>query len=168
METLEQLAEAIDFNAQLVSDDFIKKYDHGSRVDLQGQSHWVVTIIHNGQSFSTDYHQGAAYREHRSPTGRKGSKVKFKYARGGGITLHEEERLLRSVPTVPTVTDVMYCLVSDAQCAEYGDFDDFCDNLGYDNDSREAERIYNACRDTFFKLRSMFNLEQLSELFQDY
>lgn len=33
--------------------------------------------------------------------------------------------------------------ISSYECAK--NFDDFCSELGYDNDSRNAERIYNAC-----------------------
>ncbi len=163
MESLEQLAKDIEFEARLVRDDFT---DGSRRLDSSGQSHWVVTIIHNGQSYSTEYSQGAAYRDYYSFSGRKGKRVSLPW--NGKMSYDEQQRLFRSRPSKPNVTDVMYCLVSDAQCADYGDFDDFCDNLGYDNDSREAERIHRACQDTFFKLRNMFDFERLCELFQDY
>ena len=41
----------------------------------------------------------------------------------------------------PTAADVFNCLLSDAS---YGDqsFDDFCGDMGYDTDSRNAERIH--------------------------
>ena len=73
-------------------------------------------------------------------------------------------------PILPTLTDVMYALVSDAQCVCGGQsFDDFCSDLGYDNDSREAESIFLACRDIWCALiRLGSNLDELSELFQDY
>lgn len=55
----------------------------------------------------------------------------------------------------PDPYDIESCLVSDAQCAmEAADFDDFCANLGYDTDSRKAFDIYNACKETAFKLSS--------------
>lgn len=58
--------------------------------------------------------------------------------------------------SAPDPYDIESCLVLDAQCAmEAADFDDFCANLGYDTDSRKAFEIYNACKETAFKLFSV-------------
>ena len=46
---------------------------------------------------------------------------------------------------IPTLLDVLSCVLSDAQYAEY-EFDDFCDDMGYDTDSRRAERVHGACK----------------------
>ncbi len=47
----------------------------------------------------------------------------------------------------PTVREVLDCLASDASCVENArDFEEFARELGYDTDSRKAERIYNVCR----------------------
>ena len=51
----------------------------------------------------------------------------------------------------PHAKEVLGCLVSDAQCGEY-DFEEFCSNMGYDEDSRRAERIHKACQRTAEKL----------------
>lgn len=50
--------------------------------------------------------------------------------------------------------DTLRCFFDDAL---YGteDFDDFCANLGYDTDSRTAERTYKACRRTLDKVQDM-------------
>ncbi len=40
---------------------------------------------------------------------------------------------------------LLYCFVSDAHIGQES-FDDFCDNLGYDNDSRKAEKIFKLCK----------------------
>lgn len=46
----------------------------------------------------------------------------------------------------PTAADVLSCLVSDAVSVESeGSFEDWADSLGYDTDSRKAERTYKAC-----------------------
>ena len=53
----------------------------------------------------------------------------------------------------PTVEQVMDCLVLDASCWESNrTFEDFCAELGYDTDSRKAERVYQACGETYKKL----------------
>ena len=70
----------------------------------------------------------------------------------------------------PTQASVLYCLLSDANCAEQN-FNDFCSDLGYDNDSMKAFKIYQACCDTLEKMRKIFTAKQraeLSELLQDY
>jgi len=46
----------------------------------------------------------------------------------------------------PTAADVLACLVSDAASVESEDgFEGWADSLGYDADSRKAERTYKAC-----------------------
>ncbi|MHC4429759.1 MAG: hypothetical protein ACYS0D_14330 [Planctomycetota bacterium] len=46
----------------------------------------------------------------------------------------------------PTAADVLSCLVSDAASVEYEDsFEAWAESLGYDTDSRKAERTYKAC-----------------------
>ena len=46
----------------------------------------------------------------------------------------------------PNVKEVLWALLMDADALEY-DFDEWCDNLGYDNDSIKAKKIYDLCRD---------------------
>jgi hypothetical protein len=46
----------------------------------------------------------------------------------------------------PTVEDVLDCLASDASTVDNAkSFEDWCSELGYDTDSRKAERTYRAC-----------------------
>lgn len=45
----------------------------------------------------------------------------------------------------PSAADVLSCLVSDAVSVESEDFEGWADSLGYDTDSRKAERTYKAC-----------------------
>jgi hypothetical protein len=51
----------------------------------------------------------------------------------------------------PTAIDVLSCLLSDSNSADQ-DFDSWCQDLGYDSDSRKAERIYKACESISCKL----------------
>ena len=70
---------------------------------------------------------------------------------------------------MPDLKDVEYSLVSDAECFESSsDFDDFCDNFSYSNDSRKAERIYNACRKIWSILVKTGKYEEMKETYQDY
>ena len=71
---------------------------------------------------------------------------------------------------MPSSASVLYCLLSDRDCGNYT-FDDFCDNLGCDNDSISAHDVYFACQKLGKQLEQVFSyqeLENLSELLQDY
>jgi hypothetical protein len=57
----------------------------------------------------------------------------------------------------PGAADVLNCLASDAgsvECAE-NDFAAWCSELGYDTDSRRAERAFKACGRAADKLRRL-------------
>ncbi|HEX5016584.1 MAG TPA: hypothetical protein VFX15_03240 [Actinomycetes bacterium] len=57
-------------------------------------------------------------------------------------------------PTPPTAADVLDSLASDASAWENArNFEDFANDLGYDTDSRKAEKIYNACGEVAKSLR---------------
>lgn len=52
----------------------------------------------------------------------------------------------------PGAADVLSCLCSDAYAGEQT-FEDFCSDMGMDQDSRKAERIWRACKAIAPKLR---------------
>ena len=73
------------------------------------------------------------------------------------VTLHlpEADMVLpfstgQSWTRVPDVYDVMECLWHDAVTVQACvDFEDWAESLGFDTDSREAERRYNACLEQY-------------------
>jgi hypothetical protein len=60
----------------------------------------------------------------------------------------------------PTAYDILSCL----EKYDYDSFEDFCSELGYDTDSRSAERIYNACKEQYLQLCSLYNEEEMEIL----
>lgn len=55
--------------------------------------------------------------------------------------------------TDPTSADVLSCLLMDATSIDnYGTFEDWCSDFGYDTDSRKVEKIYKDCEKTNKKL----------------
>lgn len=69
----------------------------------------------------------------------------------------------------PDTTDVMGCLLSDTDNIDAGyDFEEWADALGYDTDSRAAERIYNACKQTWAELEPMFTASELTDIRQAF
>lgn len=60
----------------------------------------------------------------------------------------------------PTLEGVLDCLAADAAGYENADgFDDWCDEYGYDSDSRKAERIYKAIGKQVDKLKSLLGAD---------
>lgn len=71
----------------------------------------------------------------------------------------------------PEAEDVVWSLLSDTSDIEGTAFEEWADNLGFDPDSRKAERIFKACEETLSRLLLLFTrqeLEDLRELFQDF
>lgn len=54
----------------------------------------------------------------------------------------------------PTAADVISSLCIDANCGEMS-FEDFCSELGYDEDSRSAEATWKACVKTAPRVRKL-------------
>ena len=46
------------------------------------------------------------------------------------------------------------CFLADAICGDLS-FDEFCSQLGYDEDSRRAEKIHKSCEDSFSDFQSL-------------
>lgn len=70
----------------------------------------------------------------------------------------------QAIPIVnPTAYDVLACLTK----YDPGTFEDFCSEFGYDEDSRNAEKTYNAVKDEWQNVRALFTdseIEQLQEI----
>ena len=63
-------------------------------------------------------------------------------------------------PVPPSPYDILACL----EKYDYESFEDFCSQLGYDTDSRNAERIYNNCHEQYLQLCSLYNEEEMKML----
>jgi hypothetical protein len=62
--------------------------------------------------------------------------------------------------TAPRPYDVLACL----QKYEVGTFENFCDDFGYDTDSRSAYKIYKAVMKEWKNVELLFTPEQIEEL----
>lgn len=87
----------------------------------------------------------------------------FKDSDGWTCTLYYDDRYLE-VPFYmgkghhgeePKMIDVLDCLFSDSNAYEM-DFDEWCSEYGYDNDSIRALRTFEQCKETGRKLRELF------------
>jgi len=93
--------------------------------DIEHHGHFKVALISNGQRKEFDYYGSA----HDSGNGKD--------------TLNDDD-----------LKGALRCIVDDGL---YGlmDFNVFCDELGYDEDSRTAERIHTACKKAADELREL-------------
>lgn len=65
----------------------------------------------------------------------------------------------------PSLAEVLDCLASDASMVENSrDFTDFCNELGYDPDSRKAKRTYDTIIRQSFELRELLGEAQYKRL----
>mgnify|MGYP000579611485 CR=1 FL=1 len=74
-------------------------------------------------------------------------------------------------PILPEMRDVIWSFIQDSDVINYESFEQWADEVGYDPDSRSAEKTYHACLTTALKLRNAIGevkLAELRELFQDY
>jgi len=69
----------------------------------------------------------------------------------------------------PTAAEVLSCLLSDSQAIDQT-FEEWCDNFGYDPDSRAAEATFLACRSTSHKLHNFLgdDYEQFEQAAEGY
>lgn len=74
-------------------------------------------------------------------------------------------------PIMPDACDVLYSFLSDGTAIDAGSFESWAADYGYDEDSRKAFDIYNACVQTGLALRSALGetaLSELREAFSEY
>lgn len=98
-------------------------------------------------------------------------------------TIDEFERIKRECQTgrlegkfagkliQPHLTDVICCLLMDAEAIDHANFEQWASEFGYDADSRKAEATYRACVETGLSLRAALGeqgLAKLREAFIDY
>lgn len=146
--------------------------------DWKTPSKWAGVIKTNKGVESFDYTMGPAHRKivHRPfgggvrmPKGwRVGERVPFVLGR---MTYDQRYVLHNCTQAIePSQDDFLSCISRDADCVRHGQsFEEFADEFGYDEDSRAAERIYNACRETWRKLvRLGINCDALTEQYLDY
>ena len=62
--------------------------------------------------------------------------------------------------TPPNEYDILSCL----EKYEYNSFEDFCNELGYDTDSKKAEKIYNAVKEQYLNIISLYNDKEMELL----
>ena len=101
---------------------------------------------------SIAYHVGA--RHFRCFVRRKGYAIGCTYSMGAAL---EDD---------PKIQDFMQSVALDAQCADGVSFQEYCDDVGANNDSINDYRIYLACKKMAEKLKVLLGQTAYNELLQ--
>lgn len=129
---------------------------------------YTCTLAYEGRSMDFPYRMGTGCVDAK-PT------VKWGYdhcANGSASMLAEglewrgkPRKLYKLTPRPPSLFDVLYSLCMDAQCYDNArNFEDFCAELGYEEDSRKAEGIYRACGEGAKNLRRVLGSALYAQL----
>jgi hypothetical protein len=86
-----------------------------------------------------------------------------RYFMGPGHRSKPKTKWDAAKPVAPTPADVLYSLTLDATAA-HESFADWCGNFGYEEDSRQAFKMYEECCATAKELRRIFTREQLDAI----
>jgi hypothetical protein len=62
----------------------------------------------------------------------------------------------------PSAYDILTCVSSDSY--EYANFKDFCENLGYNEDSRKDFKVWEAVQEAATNINAFFKPEEIEEL----
>lgn len=116
--------------------------------------HYDITISRAGRKPYTFSYWGSINDRY--------SKEYEKYVKLNWQSRADEERALRTSST-PTAYDVLTCISGDIGMHDWT-FEEFCGDFGYDTDSRQAEKTYNAVCDQSRALAHLFNDEELDQL----
>lgn len=71
-----------------------------------------------------------------------------------------KQKNIKKLREEPTPYNVLACLTK----YDVGSFENFCGDFGYDEDSRSAEKIYNAVVKEFKELQTLFSDEELEKM----
>lgn len=146
------------------------------------QLHWTITLTKGRQSIEVPYHQGCGHVKAydtmptKSPYDRRRKAELVRQTCETGklykyMVAVDHLAVLKDPQPVPSLRDVLYCLVMDASVLDSGGFEDWASECGYETDSRQAEATYRACLEQSLKLKAMVGekgLGELREAYQDY
>lgn len=140
---------------------------------------WVCTVDYNGRKYAVDFRMGlgnarsvviggqggVSRQEIVAYAKEQGAPIEWGPGMGGRREPDGRTATTAHVAKAPTLDMVLSSLASDANAYLNADgFEGFCEDFGYDTDSRAAERTYNACKDVFLELTKLFGGDFGNEL----
>lgn len=141
-----------------------------------GAAHWSVTLACDSRTFTTPYSMGPAHRRwKRGCTAYVRRFREFDAAKPGGSVGYiprmsvaaKEVYDAWTEPTPPDLPGVLESLALDWSSAEGATFEEWASALGYDTDSRRAERSYRATLESANRGRAFLGVDAFYELLRD-
>lgn len=138
-----------------------------SQTDRPHAINWRVTFRSPRSVFSIPYSYGygvlIGYKtQHGTPTD---ALAALGNPQATGTYFPPDQLRLAPVPVPPpALADVLRCILLDSDVRHYESFEEFALNMGYDTDSRSAERVYNDCILNTLRAMACFGSTVLEEL----
>ena len=137
--------------------------DYLSSIQVQFSAAYVRKSSATHGTFPGSFHWSVAFRR----IGRGASEPEaFDFYTGSAHVV----KGTKSTPKSPCACAVLYCLLADSIAVNMP-FEAWAEEYGYDDDSRKAFRIYEACLDNAKKISRIFTAEErkaLADLMENY
>jgi hypothetical protein len=133
---------------------------------------WLISIHRKGRLIlTTDYMAGIGH----CPSYKQGARWTLDYTKlieaeteqgfaAHKIQLWSQPAIDRKKPILPDTAGVIHSLYLDYTILDSSGFEDWASELGYDTDSRKAEKMYRDCLELALKIRAGFGDELIREL----
>lgn len=113
---------------------------------------FICDLEFDNRTMQQVYYKGIGLRVIRNPTSVFREDYETSKHKMYNSKYYKEMFIKCTQPVKPTVEEVLECLKMDVEGLEDCVFEEWAENYGYSSDSREAERIYNACKEEKTKL----------------
>lgn len=130
--------------------------------DLHNRFDWSCELSLDSRKMKVEYHTGLGNSKIAFPW----KQIENGYLWNNSLQQKVKHYSLKAIewkainPIPPEVADVVYSLAIDADALEYV-FSDWCSNLGYDEDSIKAKKIYDACIEIGIRFKQFLRSEEL-------
>lgn len=155
--------------------EFVPQSKSRNALEKEPSLNWRVTLTGAPVApLTTDYMQGIGHvPNYNALKGPKNTLFNDEYLRSCAERgrYGNPDGITRMPLPVPHVADVVHSLVLDSDVINYGSFEEWASEFGYDSDSRKAERVYQDCMVIALKLRQILGDEliaKLRDVLQDY
>lgn len=144
--------------------------------EKQPTLNWRLTLARKGVTLNMEYTQGIGHLEGynaRAARSMAGDAVIRKIVETGKVPVgfktdpYSEGFSSRPLP-VPPLADVLYSLLGDADVLNYGTYEEWAPELGYDTDSRKGEALWHECRKIGNQFRRLFTTAEYETLRQHF
>jgi len=175
METTNYEQQAIEFLNKTNTEFIFEFLKHGKHFedDTHDRDIYKITLKRGNRKFSFDFGQSLNKSGEYQVAEHLQNKSWCERTTGGRICLNEEQYkkllwitgikkdiLKNPNYSAPTAYDILACLTKH----DPGTLEDFCNEYGYDSDSKKAERVYNAVKDEYNNVCMLFSDEEIAQL----